>query len=141
MERFKYIPIHPILFAFFPTLFLLSKNIGEITLNQIGQPLMLSLILTILVWVLVNFIIQSRKISAISTSVLMLMFFSYSYVDRFFFWFHYPVSVLSFSNGGFSFFHHHKVCKNTKEDYKSHLNFKYHIFCYINLSFSQYNLP
>ncbi len=91
MERFKYIPIHPILFALFPTLFLLSKNIGEMTVNQIRQPLTLSLILTILIWVLINFIVQNRKISAVTTSILLLMFFSYFYIDRFFFWFHIPV--------------------------------------------------
>lgn len=80
-------PLHPILFAIFPTIFLLSNNIGEITIDQIAQPLILSVILAILVWALINLIIQDRKISAITTSFLLLAFFSYSYVDRLFFWF------------------------------------------------------
>lgn len=92
MKRFVYIPIHPILFSFFPTVFLLSKNIGEITIKQIDQPLILSLTLVILIWVFINFIIQNRKISAVIASILFLMFIAYSYVDRLFFLFHIPVA-------------------------------------------------
>lgn len=93
MKKLKYILIHPILFSLFPTLFLLSKNIGETTINQIVQPLVFSITLTILVWALINFIIQNRKISAASTSILLLMFFSYVHVDRIFVWAHIPVIV------------------------------------------------
>lgn len=96
MKKLKYIIIHPVLFSLFPTFFLLSNNIDEVTISQVIQPLIFSVILTILVWALINFIIQNRKISAISTSILVLMFFSYVHVDRIFVWMHIPEIVYVF---------------------------------------------
>lgn len=103
MGIFKTIPFHPILFAFFPTFFLLSRNIGEATINQVGQPLFFSLIMVILLWTLINFVIQDRKVSALPASVLLLMFFSYSYIDRFFFWIRIPATFYLLVMGGVTF--------------------------------------
>ena len=102
MERLRHIPIHPILFVAFPTFFLLSENISEIRINQIWEPLIFSVVLANLVWSVINFIIQNRKLSAVTTSVLLLMFFSYVHVDRIFVWAHIPAAFYILIMIGFS---------------------------------------
>lgn len=57
-------------------------------INQITQPLIFSISLAIIIWALINFIIQNRKISAVTTSLFLLMFSSYVHIDRIFVWTH-----------------------------------------------------
>lgn len=112
MGKLNKLPFHPVLFSLFPSLFLLSKNIGELTVAQLGQPLILSISLVILVWVLINFIVADRRISAATASILVLMFFSYSFVDRLFFWFRFPTLFYLFIMIALAFFITLKLLKS-----------------------------
>lgn len=74
--------IHPIFFAFFPILSLFAHNVGELTLNDLTEPVLLSVSLSLIIWAASNFIIQDRLLSALTTSLIFLLFFSYGPLAR-----------------------------------------------------------
>lgn len=84
LQKLDKLAFHPILFAAFPILSLYSHNIGELTLDQLIQPLTLSIIFAVLLWALINLILPDRKLSAITASILILTFFSFSPIIKVF---------------------------------------------------------
>jgi len=72
--------IHPFLFALYPILFLAAHNIVEISLREILIPCALSLGVTLIFFIVMSFIFKSSPKSAILTTVLVLLFFSYGHL-------------------------------------------------------------
>lgn len=72
-------PVHPILFAIFPSLALFARNFSELTLNQLTLPLTSSFILGIVVFALISFFTREINKVAALTSVLVFLIFSYGH--------------------------------------------------------------
>jgi len=72
--------IHPFLFALFPVLFIYSKNIHEISVQEIVLPVLLILLGAILLWILVRFIIKNNEKSGFIISLLLVLSFSYGHI-------------------------------------------------------------
>jgi len=74
------IVIHPFLFAVFPILFLFSHNVNSVSLNEIIFPLFLVIIITIIIWIGLNFVLKSRIKSGFITSIGLILFFTYGHI-------------------------------------------------------------
>lgn len=75
---------HPFLFAFFPAIFLYAYNINHFAENVLIIPMFLSLGTAAIIYFLSLLIIRKPEISAIISSYLILVFFSYSRLNVFF---------------------------------------------------------
>lgn len=71
---------HPVLFAAFPILAVFSANSALFPLIQIFRPLLVSVGLALLVWMLLWALLRDRNRSAIATSVFILCFFSFDWL-------------------------------------------------------------
>lgn len=84
IKKIKYIVLHPIAFAIFPGLSLYSINIAELTLYQLSEPLIISVAFSIILWAIINLILEDRRFSGLITSMLILLFFSYKPIIKIF---------------------------------------------------------
>ena len=75
----KPLVIHPFLFGIFPTLFLFSHNIGELSLNVIFVPIVFTVGLTLLYWFLLSFVLSNMQKAGLIVSLFLLLFFSYGH--------------------------------------------------------------
>jgi Sulfatase len=74
-------PIHPLLLAAFPVLFLFAENsVQQVTLDPLWQPLILTLLGTAAVWLLASAVLRDPRRGAFLTSVLVALFFSFGHV-------------------------------------------------------------
>jgi len=73
------IVIHPVLFSIFPILFLFSHNTGLLEIEEIVLPLILSGVLTFLIWIVIGFLIKNKIKAGLITSFSLGLFFSYSF--------------------------------------------------------------
>lgn len=69
--------IHPIIFALFPTAFLLSNNYPKATLKDALLPGLISILAGIALWVLLALVVRNVERSGVICSVFLLLFFSY----------------------------------------------------------------
>jgi len=72
--------IHPVLLAVYPVLFLYSHNIGEVRFGDAVGPVLVILAVTLAAWVLLRILAGSWHKSAMITSFLLLLFFSYGHI-------------------------------------------------------------
>lgn len=73
-------PFHPLLAATFPVLSLYTNNMGQVGARQIMRPLGLSLLGTLLVWIVVGLMARSVLKGAVAASTAVLVFFSYGHM-------------------------------------------------------------
>lgn len=76
----KRLPLYPILFAVFPVLSLAAYNIGEISLDVILRPLLVSLLAGILLFGLAGWILRDWDRAALAVLVGLFFFFVYGQV-------------------------------------------------------------
>lgn len=76
----KKIPIHPILFAVYPILFLYTHNISLLEINHIFTPVIWSTVGVVIIWSVLNLIIRNRFKSSAFTSSIIVLFFSYGHM-------------------------------------------------------------
>jgi hypothetical protein len=91
-------PIYPLLFSLYPVLALIAHNIGEVDPRVGLRSLLISAAVFVLVWCLLALLFHNLQKSALVTSVVCLLFFSYGQVYS-------AVQASSFQN----IFGHHKV--------------------------------
>jgi hypothetical protein len=77
---FKQKPIYPLLFAFFPVLFLAAYNIQEIAPGDFVRPLVVSLVMGLLVFGLAQLLLHNWHRAGLITLLFMGMFFTYGQV-------------------------------------------------------------
>ena len=77
-ERFLFSPIHPLLFSVYFVFRLFVFNVHDIPLLYLFRPLLVSVLATLLFFLLFYFLVRNRHRAALMTSVLLLMFYSYS---------------------------------------------------------------
>lgn len=80
MYIFTQMPLYLFFFIVFPSIQLFASNISELTIDQLISPLVGSVIFGLLLWGLINLIVSQKKISALATSALYMLFFSYGHV-------------------------------------------------------------
>ncbi len=88
----KPIIIHPYLLALYPILFLYSYNIHLLYPIVVVRPLLVTLLITLLLWALVNLAVKNIAKSAALVSVFLLLFFSYK---------HYLLTLIGIFHKGF----------------------------------------
>lgn len=76
----KKFPIHPILFAIYPILFLYTNNISMLEMKHIYMPILWSVAGTLILWALLNLFIKNKFKSAVIISIVVVLFFSYGHV-------------------------------------------------------------
>ncbi len=72
--------LHPIGFAIFPVLSLFSHNFDAQTLDSLILPFIISLIVGLVIWILIKLFVRSWEISALITSIILLLVFSYGHL-------------------------------------------------------------
>ena len=76
------VPVHPLLFAAYPTLFLYSQNLGEVAADDV-LPVLLVLVLGALVALIaMSLVFRDPRRAAIVVSVVAIAFLAYGFVDR-----------------------------------------------------------
>ena len=83
----KPLVIHPFMFGIFPILFLFSYNIrrtteslGNITIDDIIAPIAIIICFTFGLYALLSFILKDKQLAGLSSSLFLLLFFSYGHV-------------------------------------------------------------
>jgi hypothetical protein len=76
----QFFVIHPFLFAISPVLFLFAYNINEVPGTDLIFPLLITIIGTLIVYLLLRLITKNSNKAAIVTSILLVLFFSYGSV-------------------------------------------------------------
>jgi hypothetical protein len=74
------LPVHPLLFAVYPILFLVAWNIQEIYLFQTVRSLLASLLLWTVVWAAVSVATRDVRSAALLTTLTIIAFFSYGHI-------------------------------------------------------------
>jgi len=72
--------IHPLLFAFFPIIFLYCNNWGHLSTEQVYVPVFVSTMLSIATWLIFQFKYQNKYKSALATSLFLILFYSYGHI-------------------------------------------------------------
>jgi hypothetical protein len=75
--------LHPILFAAYPTVALLANNIEEIKIAVALRALVISIVAGILLFLSLRALLKDQIAAAISTSLVLILFFSYGHVYRY----------------------------------------------------------
>ena len=75
----KTIIIHPLFFAIYPILFLYAHNIGYVLLNEVLVLAAITVVFSILLFLLLKFILKSKEKAGLITSLFLLLFFSYGH--------------------------------------------------------------
>ena len=81
-ERRLPIPVHPLLFAAFPILNLYARNMGEVSLREVWQPLGFALGGTIAAWALAALLTRHVRKAAVAAAMGSLIFFSYGHISN-----------------------------------------------------------
>jgi hypothetical protein len=79
-QFFNRVPFHPFLWAIYPILSLLESNLGQVYLWMAVRSIVLSLLATSILLVLLRLIFRDWHKAALSTSALVLVFFSYGHI-------------------------------------------------------------
>lgn len=72
--------LHPFLFALYPILELRNHNITYVGATDLVRPVLLSLLLTGLIWVVLRLLLKDWQRSGIMTTLLMIAFFTYGQI-------------------------------------------------------------
>ena len=72
--------LHPFLFALYPILELRNYNITYVAAVSLGRPIILSVLLTALIWVGLRLLVGDWQKSGIITTLVIISFFSYGHV-------------------------------------------------------------
>ena len=72
--------LYPFLFAIYPILELRNYNIRYVDPASIIRPIVLSILLTIVFWLILQLVTKSRDKAGILTTLLMIVFFSYGHI-------------------------------------------------------------
>ncbi|NIM93570.1 MAG: hypothetical protein GTO18_07650, partial [Anaerolineales bacterium] len=79
----RIIILHPLLFAAYPVLSLFARNIDEIEFAVLTRPLIVSVVVTCILWLLFKLVIKDWQKAGIITSMLVFWFFSYGHFYTF----------------------------------------------------------
>lgn len=75
--------LHPILFAVYPVVALLASNIEEVKIGVALRALVTTLLLALVLYAVLRLAFKDRLASGISTSLILILFFSYGHIYTF----------------------------------------------------------
>jgi len=90
--------IHPILFAIFPILLIITSNLDEVIFKDAGFSLLIVVGITVISWIFLNLFLKNRLKSGLFVSLGLILFFSYGHFTRFTSQIGIDVSALPFSH-------------------------------------------
>jgi hypothetical protein len=76
----KHLPFHILLLSIFPALALLSNNLGQTTLWVVHRPIIASILIGLLFYLVARLLIRNRLKASLWTSLSVVMFFSYGHI-------------------------------------------------------------
>jgi hypothetical protein len=79
---FSKLVIYPILFAIYPIFFLFSNNQNELRLDVIWIPILISLILVVVIWLLSWVVFRNLRKAALFTTLITVLFLSYGHLIK-----------------------------------------------------------
>jgi hypothetical protein len=79
-SEIKRLPLHIFLLSVFPSLALLSNNLGETDLWVVHRPLIVSILIGILFFLMARLLVKNRQKASLWTSFSVAMFFSYGHI-------------------------------------------------------------
>jgi hypothetical protein len=88
----KTFPLHPLLFAIYPILFLYANNLAQVNFTEILLPCAVSLIVTIFIYIFFTFVYKNAIKASIFISIALILFFSYGYIYDGFRWIIYSIT-------------------------------------------------
>lgn len=74
--------LHPILFAFFPIIFIFSNNISFLNFDDLFYSSLLLIGITIVSWFILKLLFKNTKKSSIILSLSIILFFSYGHIQK-----------------------------------------------------------
>lgn len=80
MSLLRRIPFHPFLLAIYPILSLLANNLGQVYFWMVLRPVLLSLLITLIMYLIFWWIYQERHKAALPVSLLLVWLFSYGHI-------------------------------------------------------------
>jgi len=83
MKFFKQYLLHPVLLAAYPPLAMFAANLSQVVFAVIYRPLIASLALCLLFWLLFRLIFKDWQRSALAASLTMILFFSYGHLYQY----------------------------------------------------------
>jgi len=98
----KSTPIHPILFAIFPVLLILSSNLDEVIFTDAGFSFFIIIGITSIFWVLISLFSKNKIKSGLVVSLGLIIFFTYGHFIRIVSQTNIDVSALPFSHHTFT---------------------------------------
>ena len=72
-------PIHPILFAIIPIMFIFSNNVDEVSSEELIIPIVISIFISLTSFVILSKILKNSKKAGLIISVGLIIFFSYGH--------------------------------------------------------------
>jgi hypothetical protein len=78
--KLEKVMIHPFLFAVFPVISLLGRNITEVSLDVVFRPLIISLVSTTILFLVLKLLCRNSKKAALITSFCLLIFYTYGQI-------------------------------------------------------------
>ena len=79
-SEIKRLPFHIFLLSVFPALALLTNNLGQIDLWVVHRPLIVSILIGLLFFLVTRLLVKNWQKASLCTSLAMIMFFSYGHV-------------------------------------------------------------
>jgi hypothetical protein len=76
----KWFVVHPLLLALFPILFLFAHNIKEMPFAETARSIVLVVSFSLLLWSVLGLIVRNLQKAALTTSVFLILFFSYGHI-------------------------------------------------------------
>ncbi len=80
MKTKKHIPFYPLLISIYPILALMAFNLGEFDLSEGWRPLWISLIGTMILWLLLRIVVRDWEKSGLIATMFVGLFFSYGHI-------------------------------------------------------------
>ena len=80
MKSIKNFPVYFLLFSIYPILALLGFNISEVEPDVLFRPLLVSIAITLILFLVLRFLLGDRYKAALGVSILLLLFFSYGHI-------------------------------------------------------------
>ena len=74
--------VHPFLLAAYPVLFLYAHNIEQISINALILPLLISICLALVCWLVLYYVVRDTHKVGFILSIIILLFFSYGHLNK-----------------------------------------------------------
>ena len=79
-RKFRFVHTHPLLLGIYPSLAMLAANVGFTALSSIFHPLVFSILISLLIYLVVRAFVHQWEKASIISSILILVFFTFGHL-------------------------------------------------------------